>query len=75
MAFRHDIKPCGFNPEYRPGFGVAMSRKYKILCEKNPGLTRLIRKRVRRLMGDIIINDFPTTKELGTYNPGYWKDV
>jgi hypothetical protein len=75
MAFQTHSEPCGFNPEFRPGFGDEVSRMYSSFCENNPGLTRLLRKRVHRVIEDSVIHKFPTTVELGTYHPGCWRKV
>jgi len=56
------MKP--FNPHYCPGLGPEVSRKYALLCDNVPGLTKGLRKRVYSLFFDL---------QKGYYPPIGWK--
>ncbi len=58
------MKP--FNPYYCPGLGPEVSRKYALLCDNVPGLTRGLRKRVHRLFHDLLEDEYPPIGWKGT---------
>ena len=59
--------PPPFNPEFRKGFGEAVSKEYGIQCEQNPNFNQEDRKRLYRDICNRLESQFPSIRELGTY--------
>ena len=65
----HKNPPAGFNPDFRPGFGEAVSEAYAIMCEQNPNLTREQRKAEHKKISDALRPLFPSRRELSQKCP------
>lgn len=61
--------PSAFNPDFRPGYGKALSKAYAEWCEKHPDSTQDDRKRAHRELAEALESDFPKVRAVAVGKP------
>ncbi|RLI66808.1 MAG: hypothetical protein DRO67_00095 [Candidatus Asgardarchaeum californiense] len=55
--------PAPFNPNFRRGFGEAISKEYTAYCEEHPNSTQEERKAAYKDIAENLESCFPTERE------------